>query len=203
MLKFIKYLFCIYWDDHMIFIFHSINVVSHIYWDADGKPLFSISGMNFTWSWYVKSQINKIINEGRDITPDTTEIQMISNYSEQLYANILYSLEKNGCISIYMQPTMTERASLIAQLVKNLLAMQERPRFNSFVRKIFWRRDRLPTSVFWRGEFHGLYSPWSLKELNMTEQLSLHFTTMTESWRNRKLEQINNKIDSVIKDFPT
>ena len=23
-----------------------------------------------------------------------------------------------------------------------------------------WRRERLPTPVFWPGEFHGLYSPW-------------------------------------------
>ena len=37
--------------------------------------------------------------------------------------------------------------SLIAQLVKNLPAMQE-TRFNSWVRKILWRRDRLPTPIF-------------------------------------------------------
>ena len=34
-------------------------------------------------------------------------------------------------------------------------------------------RERLPTPVFWPGEFHGLYSPWGLKELDTTEQLSL------------------------------
>ena len=39
------------------------------------------------------------------------------------------------------------RASLIAQLVKKLPAMQ-RPRFDSWVGKICWRRDRLPTPVF-------------------------------------------------------
>ena len=39
-------------------------------------------------------------------------------------------------------------ASLVAQLVKNPPAMQE-TRFNSWVRKIHWRRDRLPTPVFW------------------------------------------------------
>ena len=27
--------------------------------------------------------------------------------------------------------------------------------------------------VFWPGEFHGLYSPWGCKELDMTERLSL------------------------------
>ena len=32
--------------------------------------------------------------------------------------------------------------------------------------------ERLPTPVFWPGEFHGLYSPWGRKESDMTEQLS-------------------------------
>ena len=38
-----------------------------------------------------------------------------------------------------------------------------------------WRRERLPTPVFWLGEFHGLYSPWGHKESDTTEQLSLSF----------------------------
>ena len=29
------YFFCIYWDDHMIFIFHFVNVVYHTDWVAD------------------------------------------------------------------------------------------------------------------------------------------------------------------------
>ena len=32
---------------------------------------------------------------------------------------------------------------------------------------------KVPTPVFWPGEFHGLYSPWGCKELDKTEQLSL------------------------------
>ena len=39
------------------------------------------------------------------------------------------------------------RAALIAQLVKNLPAMQK-TRFDSWVGKIPWRRDKLPTPVF-------------------------------------------------------
>ena len=39
--------------------------------------------------------------------------------------------------------------------------------------KIPWRRERLPTPVFWTEEFHGLYSPWGPKELDTTGQLSL------------------------------
>ena len=39
-------------------------------------------------------------------------------------------------------------------MVKNLPAMQ-RPGFNPWVRKIPWRRERLPTPVFLPGEAHG------------------------------------------------
>ena len=60
----------------------------------------------------------------------------------------------------------------MAQLVKNPPAMWEK-----WVRSLGWedpwRRERLPTPVFWPGEFHGLYSPWGRKELDRTEQLSL------------------------------
>ena len=34
------------------------------------------------------------------------------------------------------------------------------PGFDPWVGKIPWRRERLPTLVFWPGEFHGLYSLW-------------------------------------------
>ena len=40
--------------------------------------------------------------------------------------------------------------------------------------KIPWGRERLPTPVFWPGEFHGLQSPWGCKVSNTTERLSLH-----------------------------
>ena len=55
-------------------------------------------------------------------------------------------------------------ASLVVQLVKNLASMQE-----TWVGKIPWKRRRLPTSVFWPGEFHGLYSSWGHKQLDTTE----------------------------------
>ena len=43
------------------------------------------------------------------------------------------------------------------------------PGFDPWLRKIPWRRARPPTPLFWPGEFHGLYSPWGLKESDMTE----------------------------------
>ena len=38
-----------------------------------------------------------------------------------------------------------------------------RPEFNPWVGKIPWRRERLPTPVFWPREFCGLYNPWGRK----------------------------------------
>ena len=62
-------------------------------------------------------------------------------------------------------------ASLMAQLGKNLPAMWET--WVPSPGKILWRRERLPTPVFWPGEFHGLNSPWGRKESDTTERLSL------------------------------
>ena len=65
-------------------------------------------------------------------------------------------------------PLQYSWASLVAQLVKNPPALQE-----TWFGKISWRRERLPTPVFWCGEFHGLYSPQGRKQSDPTEQLSL------------------------------
>ena len=54
---------------------------------------------------------------------------------------------------------------LVAQLVKNLPAMQE-----TWVQSMGWEDPQekgkaiLSTPVFWPGEFHGVYSTWSCKE---------------------------------------
>ena len=67
----------------------------------------------------------------------------------------------------------------MAQPVKNPPAMQE-TWVQSLVWKIPWRKEWLPTPVFWPGEFHGLYSPWGEKELDMTKWLSLHFNCLEQ-----------------------
>ena len=62
-------------------------------------------------------------------------------------------------------PLQGSWTSLVVQLVKNLPAMWE-----TWVQSLGWedpqRRERLPTPVFWPGEFHGL-SPWGRKEWDM------------------------------------
>ena len=49
-----------------------------------------------------------------------------------------------------------------------------------------WRRERLPTSVFWPREFHGLYSPWGHKELDTTERVSLSLCKAKEAIMSQK-----------------
>ena len=54
-----------------------------------------------------------------------------------------------------------------------------RPWFHLWVGKIPWRREWLPSPVFFPGEVHGQrsladYSPWGCKEVNTTEWLTLY-----------------------------
>ena len=70
-------------------------------------------------------------------------------------------------------PLSRHWASSVAQLVKNPPAV-----WKTWVPSLGW--ERLPTPVFWPGEFHGLYSPWGCKtESDTTELLSLHFTSLS------------------------
>ena len=66
-------------------------------------------------------------------------------------------------------------ASLVAQMVKNLSAVQETQAQSLGLEDPL---EQLPTPVLLPGEFHGLrslvgYSPWGHKESDMTEQLTL------------------------------
>ena len=56
------------------------------------------------------------------------------------------------------------------------LLLRKKNQFDPWVGKIPWKRERLPTPVFWPGEFHGLYSPWGRKESDVTERTWFIFT---------------------------
>ena len=58
---------------------------------------------------------------------------------------------------------------------KRIRLQYGRPEFDPWVGKIPWRRERLPTPVFWPGEFHGLFGPWGCKE--RTGLSNFHFHT--------------------------
>ena len=81
-----------------------------------------------------------------------------------------------NCLPPFEVPYRHLQASLVTRLVKNPPQCR-RPRFDSWLRKIPWRKERLPTPAFLPGELHGQrrlvgYSPWGSKELDTTEQLS-------------------------------
>ena len=67
-------------------------------------------------------------------------------------------------------PLQYSWVSLVAQLVKNPPAMWE-----TWVRSLGWEvpleKGKATHSSIWPGEFHGLYSPWGPKELDMIERL--------------------------------
>ena len=74
---------------------------------------------------------------------------------------------------LYISP----RNTLVAQRVKSLQC--GRTRFDPWVGKIPWRRKWQPTALFLSRKSHGRrslagYSPWGCKELDTTEETSLH-----------------------------
>ena len=67
-------------------------------------------------------------------------------------------------------------ASLVAQMIKNLLAMQN-IQVQSLGQEDPLEKEWQPTLVFLSGEFHGQrslvgYCPWGHKESDMTERLT-------------------------------
>ena len=60
-------------------------------------------------------------------------------------------------------------------------------KFDPWVGKIPWRREQLPTPVFWPGEFHEQrslagYSPWSWTESDTTEWLTVGMKLGPDGW---------------------
>ena len=93
---------------------------------------------------------------------------------------------------------LTRWASLVAQLVKNLPAMRETW---SWVGKIPWRRESLPTPVFWPGEFHGLYKTLGRKESDRTEQLSLSLHLTRRNFVSKVMSLLFNRLSNFITAF--
>ena len=74
--------------------------------------------------------------------------------------------------------TMKVKINTWALTLKSVCLQCERPGFDPWVRKIPWRREQLPTPVFWPGELDGQrsvasYSPWARKESDTNEGLTV------------------------------
>ena len=95
----------------------------------------------------------------------------------------MWVLIKQNRISKLKNKTNTHKkmASLVAQMVKNIRLQCGRCRFNTWVGKIPWRREWLPTLVLLPGKSHGQrslvgYGPWGHKVSDMTEQLTFYLS---------------------------
>ena len=122
----------------------------------------------------------------------------IASYSSLIFSILLCNLWLLSQILISVSPIQQDHQALFGFLLLvlqfgicvqvdsqgeyktsylNPFSQCRRPGFDPWVEKIPWRRERLPTPVFWPGEFDGLYSPLGSKQLNTTERLSLsiHF----------------------------
>ena len=73
---------------------------------------------------------------------------------------------------LFLGSKITADGDCSHEIIKNPPAMG-RAGFDPWVGNIPCRRERFPTSVFWPGEFYRPCSPWSCKESDTTEQLSL------------------------------
>ena len=83
-----------------------------------------------------------------------------------------FHILQNPCIPVIYLTWSWCRTSLVAQMVKHLLTMQEN-RFNPLVGKILWRRKWQPTPVLLPGKSHGQrslvgYNSWGRKKSDMT-----------------------------------
>ena len=92
--------------------------------------------------------------------------------------------------------------SQLAQLVKNLLAVRE-----TWVWSLGWEdpleKGMATHSVLWPGEFHGLWSPWGCKELDLTERLSVFYVgsqriaccgeKLPHIWRQRDISGVGGR----------
>ena len=81
-----------------------------------------------------------------------------------------------------------QQASVVAQLVKNPPALRE-----TWVSSLGWE-DPLENGMATHSSilarrFHGLYSPWGSKELDTTEQLSLHSLCPSQKEKSHKEKQ--------------
>ena len=115
------------------------------------------------------------------IPPLPKLICLFWQYSLNMWGN---QVKFSPCKDIQFITTVTYKFCLIHKNVncfhKQNSILSLKNNFTNCLLDGLGRRERLPTPVFWPGEFHGLYSPWGCKESDTAEWLSLGSPTTTE-----------------------
>ena len=69
-----------------------------------------------------------------------------------------------------------------------------RPGSDPWVGKIPWRRERLPTPVFWPGEFHGLYIVYGVTDVPLSSLFASLFSVRErESGRKEREREVGRE----------
>lgn len=111
----------------------------------------------------------------------STHVKCLDEHLHQVHTEIFrvaifkitFPIRMNKLWHIYKIKYISENYFTRLTFCERVHLQCRRPRFDSWVRKIRWRRDRIPTPVFLHGEFHELYSPWGHRESDTTELLAL------------------------------
>ena len=124
------------------------------------------------------SAFSLLLFQAKSVSLHWSQLVSLLPPSNRLWGQCVLPIKKHRSMygwGVCCYPLQYSWVSFVAQLMKNPPAMQETwvQSLGWLVGKIPWRRERLPTPVFWPREFHGLYSLRGLKESEMTEQLSL------------------------------
>ena len=116
-----------------------------------------------------------------DIYPREMKICVYKNVYKYIFRISIHNDPKLETILVFIHRRINEQTVIYSLWLSGYrMCLQCRRhrkcRFNSWVRKIPWRRAWQPTPVFLPGESHGSKSPKGLKESDTTKKLSTRVT---------------------------
>ena len=138
--------------------------------------------------YYHQYLMHSVIQKFLTLVPILRKTSVIT-FSFGTRTSFLNSSNVVCCSRPVGNPLSHSRASLVAQMVKNLPIFWE-TWFNPWVEKIPLRREWTLTPVFLPGKFHGQmslvgYCPWGHKGSNMTETtntITLKVKPLESNW---------------------
>ena len=132
--------------------------------------------------------VGTVLKQMRQARPKRANLLMLSFVSIQFYITFYSACEwdtehTHTLFVAYASSVYLYKQDLGGWWCKNSKKQNKTKQKNKLKKPLIYlgrspRRERLPTPVFWPGEFHGLYSPWSRKESDTTEWLSLSLLTI-------------------------
>ena len=140
-----------------------------------------------------------------DYSNSKYDISKILWYLNIYYYDFFLSLRRRIInLNSIAHGSWTKRASLVAQMVRNLPAMQETWVW-SLSGEDPWRREWIPTPSFLLGELHGQrslvgYSPCGRKELDITKQSTWELNDLLNLLYS---VQGNFSLSKSLNDFPS